>query len=331
MARRTWLAIALVACAFEAARAADILDLGDTNVVTAETKRAVYSVAPSESTALGGARVHIIGEGFATDIFDGSNAVAIGSDAKGWVACDVIEGACTVDCGGPRKIVCDTGAWVSDASDSWLDVRVTIDESVQTYEAVCSGCFAYKATSESRSPVLESITPRHQGAGGVLLVRGANFGEAVEDYYNIYVGVGRPPQGGNIDTGDTNTHAVCRPDDLNLAVDLVTGELDGASLPVMAEDAVVGHGAPILADAVYCALGDFAAGSYNLSAFLGDQSTQAAAPTRASASARGLLGPLKMGATNISRDGTATTTRCSTTRRSRASRPASARSRAARS
>ena len=112
MARPTWLAIALVACAFEAARAADILDLGDTNVVTAETRRAVYSVSPSESTALGGARVHIIGEGFATDIFDGSNAVAIGSDAKGWVACDVIEGACTVDCGGPRKIVCDTGAWV---------------------------------------------------------------------------------------------------------------------------------------------------------------------------------------------------------------------------
>ena len=95
------------------------------------------------------------------------------------------------------------------------------------------------------------------------------LGGAIEDYTNIYVGVGRPPQGGNIDTGDTNTHAVCRPDALNLAIDDVTGEIDSDSLPVMAEDAIVGHGSPILADVVYCALGDFQAGSYNLSAFLG--------------------------------------------------------------
>ena len=134
MARPTWLAIALVACAFEAARAADILDLGDTNVVTAETRRAVYSVSPSESTALGGARVHIIGEGFATDIFDGSNAVAIGSDAKGWVACDVIEGACTVDCGGDKKIVCDTRAWHADTMSGWKDVWVRVEDTVASYD-----------------------------------------------------------------------------------------------------------------------------------------------------------------------------------------------------
>jgi hypothetical protein len=39
---------------------------------------------------------------------------------------------------------------------------------------------------------------------------------------------------------------VCRPDDLNLAVDVATGELDADSLPVMAEDAIIGHGTPIL-------------------------------------------------------------------------------------
>ena len=69
--------------------------------------------------------------------------VAIGSDAKGWVACDVIEGACTVDCGGPRKIVCDTGAWLTDETIN-LDVHVTVHDSVQSYETTLSGAFTYK-------------------------------------------------------------------------------------------------------------------------------------------------------------------------------------------
>ena len=147
--------------------------------------------------------------------------------------------------------------------------RLSDHESTETHVVTCAGCFRYRATDHSYSPRLASITPRHAGAGDVLLLHGDNFGGAIDDYTNIYVGAGRPPQGGNIDTGDTNTHAVCRPDALNLAIDDVTGEIDGDSLPVMAEDAIVGHGSPILADVVYCALGDFQAGSYNLSAFLG--------------------------------------------------------------
>ena len=67
-------------------------------------------------------------KGFATEFFDGSNTVVIGSDSYGYVSCDVIEGACTVDCGSAWRIVCDTGEWVNDADNGAMDVVVTIDE-----------------------------------------------------------------------------------------------------------------------------------------------------------------------------------------------------------
>ena len=305
-----------------AVRAADILDLDETFVSTAQKTRAVYEVSPYYGTTLGGTRLSIVGEvrasisacirgwccrrptprrhcrrvrfpsdnvlasvgphststlrpaspahsqGFATNHFDGSNSVAVGSDSHGYVACDVIEGACSVDCGSAWRVVCDTGAWFSDADVGALDVVLTIDESTETHVVTCAGCFRYRATSHASTPKLTRIAPRHAPAGGVLELRGEALGGSIDDYRNIYVGDGRPPQGGNIDTGDTNTHAICRPDALNLAIDEVTGEVDGDSLPVMAEDAIVGHGSPITADLVYCSLGEFEAGSYNVSAFL---------------------------------------------------------------
>jgi hypothetical protein len=42
--------------------------------------------------------------------------------------CDVIEGACTVDCGSAWRIVCDTGEWFNDDDNGGLDVVVTIEE-----------------------------------------------------------------------------------------------------------------------------------------------------------------------------------------------------------
>ena len=280
MVRRTaaTLGAALLALSLvtERAGAIDLLELGETFVEAAQKVREVDSVSPSFGTTLGGTRLSIAGEGFATEFFDGSNSVKIGTDSSGYVDCDVIEGACTVDCGSAYRIVCDTGEWTSDSSTGWLNVVVTIDESTEEFEVVCSNCFAYKATSDASSPRLTSITPRHAGANEVLLVHGDNFGSAIDDYTNIYVGAGRPPQGGNIDTGSTNTHAVCRPDALNFAVDDVTGELPPSNtLPVMAEDAIIGHDTPILEDVIQCALGDFMAGSYNLSAFLGTKTRTA--------------------------------------------------------
>ena len=102
----------------------------------------------------------------------------------------------------------------------------------------------------------------------MLQLLGENLGEAVEDYTNI-VGAGRPPQGGNIDTGASDdAHAVCRADEHNPRRRR-DGRADASSVPVMAEDAIVGHGSPIVADQVFCALGDFPAGSFTV-AFLND-------------------------------------------------------------
>ena len=260
-----------LAVLWQAAHAAETIDLGETLVEQAQKTRAVSSVTPNQGTALGGTRLSIIGEGFATDLFDGSNMVEIGDDSSGWVGCDVIEGACTVDCGGPYRIVCDTGPWLADEQTGWLDVRVTVTEGEFAATATCAGCYAFRPSSHASAPRLTSVSPRHAGAGDVLQLLGENLGEAVEDYTNIYVGAGRPPQGGNIDTGASDdAHAVCRADEHNLAADAATGALDASSVPVMAEDAIVGHGSPIVADQVFCALGDFPAGSFTVAAFLND-------------------------------------------------------------
>lgn len=147
-------------------------------------------------------------------------------------------------------------------------------------------------------------------AGDVVTLFGQNLGQSVVDYRMIYVGVGRPPQGGNINDGSsasTTTHAACRADDLNLAVNPDSGEVDSLSLPIMVEDAIIGkpfarpcynkkggacsgHDSPIKEDQVNCYLGDFESGSYNITAFMGT-------------SVRTALGGLTaIYATNISRD-----------------------------
>ena len=95
--RQLWVAVILGAC-----QASVDLDFGETNVATAEKTRAIYSVTPSGGTAMGGTRISIDGEGFATDFWNGGNTVHIGG-----VPCDVVEGACTVDCGGSTRIVRD--------------------------------------------------------------------------------------------------------------------------------------------------------------------------------------------------------------------------------
>lgn len=47
------------------------------------------------------------------------------------VQCDVIEGACSVECGGPKTLICDTREWpesLSTGSSSvWLDVTVYVE------------------------------------------------------------------------------------------------------------------------------------------------------------------------------------------------------------
>ena len=82
---------------------------------------------------------------------------------------------------------------------SSLKVIITVGE--LQYEVVQTNSFCYRSLDHDLTPRLSAVSPRHAAAGTVLKLEGANFGEAVEDYTNIYVGKGRPPQGGNIDTG----------------------------------------------------------------------------------------------------------------------------------
>ena len=227
---------------------ADTLDLGDTVVSTAEKTREITGVSPTKGSSNGGTRIHVEGAGFATEFFAGSNAVYIGSDAEGWAPCDVVEGACTVDCGGDKKIVCDTGPWVADEDSGWLDVWVVVEDTISTYDIIKESAYAYKASTDADVPQLTGVEPRHLGAGDVLGLRGRALGAFVSDYRVIYVGAGRPPQGGNVVNGfdaARTTQALCRADDLNLAVNADTGNVDGASLPIMVEDAVIGHNSPV--------------------------------------------------------------------------------------
>ena len=95
-----------------------------------------------------------------------------------------------------------------------------------------------------------------------------------QDYRIIYVGAGRAPQGGNVNNGRTDatklsTHAQCRPEELNRVHNPNEPDLKPtAKAVVMAED---GNADPISENAIRCALGDFTAGSYNISVYMGNR------------------------------------------------------------
>ena len=87
------------------------------------------------------------------------------------------------------------------------------------------------------------------------------FGTAIKDYRVVYVGAGKPPVGGNIDTGKTTLHAVCRPQELNRGA-IPGDDTEEKTQVVQAEDF---NPLPITPDFYRCELGDFEAGSYNVS------------------------------------------------------------------
>ena len=89
-------------------------------------------VYPDRGTKGGETRLTLKGGGFNVNFFTGGNYVYIGRDDEEWVPCDVIEGACSVECGGPHTLVCDTRAWTFNeenfrSGSGWLDVKVEIE------------------------------------------------------------------------------------------------------------------------------------------------------------------------------------------------------------
>ena len=173
-------AATLVACAV--GQGADMLDLSDTSVALAEKTREVTSVSPQYGSSNGGTRLHVGGAGFATEFYSGSNTVYVGTAADGWVECDVIEGACTVDCGGDKKVVCDTQPWLADDYSGWLDVWVVVEDSISTYDLEMANAFYYLPSTHAGVPAVTRTAPRHLAAGDVLTLYGASFGEYVADY-----------------------------------------------------------------------------------------------------------------------------------------------------
>ena len=258
-------------------------------------------VSPSKGTGLGGTRLHIDGNGFTTDFFAARNTVHLCQSNRysttndpDCVECKVIEGACTVDCGGPRRIVCDTEMWKD--GHTWsgsMDVVVTIRRDLSFYTRTLQKAFVYFANNvhplrgegfgngrlpngdiaanwwSQGPPVIHSLSKRAATAEDAVTIYGDHLGSDVKDYTNIYAGVGRPPLGGNINNNKIVTHAVCRPQALNMAADPITGKDDGPSVPVMAEEY---NPSPITKDQIKCEMGDFEAGSYNITAIVGSRS-----------------------------------------------------------
>ena len=66
----------------------------------------VDSVTPAEGSVVGGQRLHIDGNGFNLEFFEGSNVVTL-TNGVHERKCVVLEGACTVDCGSSKRIVCE--------------------------------------------------------------------------------------------------------------------------------------------------------------------------------------------------------------------------------
>ena len=105
------------------------------NAVVSKTVK-VDSITPNVGAAHGGTHIHVKGSGFSIDTYGGGNKVYIGdrryeTETEGgqplWIEAPVIEGACTVDCGGARKLVADTGDFMrffsseSPEAESFMD------------------------------------------------------------------------------------------------------------------------------------------------------------------------------------------------------------------
>ena len=211
------------------------------------------------------------GKGFTTNFHEELNVVAIGTDTLGWTACDVIQGACTVDCGSTFKVVCDTQPFPVQAAGQALSVKASVMRSgIEVFHSELRGVFTCDAVSNTvTTPTLVGVSPRHVSVNWAVNLSGSSFGSDIKEYRVVYVGEGRPPSGGNlaadmgVGSGGENavTHALCRPQALNRGMNKGF-EKQVHTQVVMQEDY---QPLSITKDFFRCEMGDFAAGSYNVS------------------------------------------------------------------
>ena len=129
--------------------------------------------------------------------------------------------------------MCDTNPWTFSGplTDSgWLDVKVMVEQfefGRHFVTMVLKDAYLYRNVAYKNAPLITGLTPHAGSSEDPLTLSGSNLGYWIQDYRLIYVGVGRAPQGGNVnnqqtaDDGTTlgtsdlktlTTHALCRLD-----------------------------------------------------------------------------------------------------------------------
>lgn len=244
----------------------------------------VTSVSPNQGSIMGGARVFLNGSGFETNHFVGGNMVQIGRDGVGWAECDVIEAACSVDCGSSSRVVCDLkpfiweeedavpapqdtrgGRAMADAARSTPFLDILVETKYGKMRSTLGNAFQFlPAVGHTSAPKLRGVWPRSFTAEHVLNITGTGLPTDIKDYRVAFVGNGPPIMGGNVGVGRTTVQAQCRPQNLNRAVAPGFPDTEHTT-PVSQEDA---DPLPISDLLFRCVVNDFEAGSYNFSAML---------------------------------------------------------------
>lgn len=230
----------------------------------------VQGVSFDKGSCNGGQRLATTGSGFATNFHDSSNVVSLGSDALGWRECDVVQGACTVDCGSATRIVCDTPKFPDVHTAKTLSLKVAVQKASADTHTLTNAFTCDSPVHSTLTPTVLGVAPRHVSANWAVNITGSRFGSNIKDYRVTYIGTGRPPSGGNVNGAASalNTtqakHAICRPQSLNRGVK-PGEEKQVHTQVVMQEDYST---LEIWEDFFRCELGDFAAGSYTVSVHL---------------------------------------------------------------
>ena len=129
----------------------------------------VDSISVSSGTCYGGQRLQVFGMGFVTNFHEGGMTISLGVANKHeegggvWSKCDVVEGACTVDCGSSSKVVCDTTQFEADHTGLQLDVKVVVSKgNVGAETNFLYGAFRCDSPKHSyTSPSIIGVSPRH--------------------------------------------------------------------------------------------------------------------------------------------------------------------------
>ncbi|KAK3274579.1 hypothetical protein CYMTET_17247 [Cymbomonas tetramitiformis] len=163
--------------------------------------REINSVFPKEGSTAGGTLLSISGAGFSTIATSGGNSILLvdPSGIEEPIACEPVDGACTVDCPTSVKAMCETPA--HEHSDTYYEIHVTVDSQYQA--EVRSG--ESRPTFRWRSSATSSISQLQptSGEGGVLKLKGSNLGNQIASFKRVWIGRGGYKSGSGANSAGT--------------------------------------------------------------------------------------------------------------------------------